>query len=70
MFQWHISMRHKQTEEHKISHVWSKSIFKVTLRVENIGQKYSIYITSIKFWKILQCEMFKGQKQDFSEKHY
>ena len=49
LFQWHISMRHKQTEEHKISHVWSKSIFKVTLRVENIGQKYSIYITSIKF---------------------
>ena len=33
-------MRHKQTEEHKLSYFLSKAIFKIILRMENIGQIY------------------------------
>ena len=54
-------MRHKQTEEHKLSYILSKTIFKTILREENMGQIYmGQYIC-----EILNCDMTQAPEQDF-----
>ena len=54
-------MRHKQTDEHKLSYFSSKAIFKTTLRMKNIGQIYHKH----KIRKILNSDMTKALEQDF-----
>ena len=40
LFEWNISMRHKQTDDHKLSYFLLKAILNTILRMENIGQIY------------------------------
>ena len=56
-------MRHKQTEENKLSYFLSKAIFKTIVRIEKIGQIYYKHKIHI----ILICGMTKALEQDFQE---
>ena len=59
-------MRHKQTEEHKLSYFSSKAIFKTVLRMENKGQICHKH----KIREIFNCDMTKASEQNFWKKHY
>ena len=65
-FQWNILMRHKQTDEHRLSYFWLKAILNTILRMENIGQMYHKH----KIREILNCSMTKALKQDFELKKH
>ena len=56
-----ISMRHKQTDEQKLSHFSLKAILKTILRIENIGPIYHKH----KICEILNCYMTIALEQDF-----
>ena len=57
----HKHKRHKQTDEHKLSHFSLKALFKTVLRMENIGQIYHKH----KICEILNCDMAKALERDF-----
>ena len=61
LFQQNISMRHKQTDEHKLSYSSLKALLKTNLKLENIGQIYRKH----KISEILNCDMTKELEQDF-----
>ena len=54
-------MRHKQTDEHKLSYSYLKALLKTNLKLENIGQIYRKH----KISEILNCDMTKELEQDF-----
>ena len=59
-------MRHKQTDEHKLSYFWLKATLNTIFRVKNIGQIYHKH----KICEILNCGMTKALKQDFELKKH
>ena len=54
-------MRHKYTDERKLSYLLSKAILDTILRMENIGQIYH----KPKIREILNCDMTKALEQHF-----
>ena len=56
-----ISMRHKQTDEQKLSYFLLKAILKTILRIENIRPIYRKH----KICEILNCDMTIALEQDF-----
>ena len=54
-------MRHKQTDEHKLSYFSLKAILNTILKGENIEQIYHKH----KIREKLNCDMTKAQEQDF-----
>ena len=54
-------MRHKQTDEHKLSHFSLKAILNTVLGMENIGQ----IDRNHKIREILNCDMTKVLEQNF-----
>ena len=59
-------MRHKPTDEHKLSYSWLKDILNTILRMENIGQIYHKH----KIREILNWGMTKALEQDFELKKH
>ena len=57
-------MRHKYTDERKLSYLLSKAILDTILRMENIGQIYH----KPKIREILNCDMTKALEQHFQGK--
>ena len=60
-FQSNISMRHKQTDERKLSYFLLKAILNTILRMENIGQIYH----KNKIAEKRNCDMTKALEQNF-----
>ena len=60
-FQRNVSMCHKFTDEHKLSHFLLKAILKTIFKMEMIGQIYQKHKTR----EILNCDMKKALEQDF-----
>ena len=54
-------MRHRKTDEHKLSYFSAKDTWKTILRMENIGQMYH----KQKIREILNCDMTKALEQEF-----
>ena len=54
-------MRHKQTDERKLSYFLLKAILNTILRMENIGQIYH----KNKIAEKRNCDMTKALEQDF-----
>ena len=54
-------MRHKWTDEHKLSYFSLKAILNAILRMGNIGQIYDKH----NICEIRNCDMTKALEQDF-----
>ena len=59
-------MRHKQTDEHKLSYFSLKAILNTILTTGNIGQICNKH----KIHEILTCDMTKALEQSFLGKKY
>ena len=64
-FQGNISMRHKWTDEHKLSYFSLKAILNAILRMGNIGQIYDKH----NICEIRNCDMPKHWSKISRKKH-